>query len=128
MIAVAAFNLAQNAMGAQQRQPTTDARSSATLLLAGGWSWKQNVSEVAIAKAADGELAAVDGLEQGPIGRRPGIEGAVTSALLADGTAELVGQLTQGRVFIDRGQCHEIPLVGSMGHLGPTSQVGQTPA
>src|SRR5258708_16114230 len=127
MIAVATFDLAQNAVGTQQRQPTTDACSAATLLLVGGRSWKQDAPEVAIAQAANGELAAVYGLEQGPIGRRPGIERAITSALLPDGTAELFSQLTQGRVFIDRGQCHQIPLVGSFGHFGPPPQAAQTP-
>src|SRR2546426_4209219 len=121
MITVTTLDFAQNAVGTQQSQRTTDAGRTATLLLVRGSGREQDCSQVTIAQSADGEFATIDGLEESPIPRRPGIEGAEPSAFALDRAAELVGQLTQRPFLINRGESHKIAFIGGFGDLGSTA-------
>ena len=67
-VAMAFWDLVENAMGAQDTQEVGDASAAAAALLGRLWrAGKQEPLEVAVAQAVDAELPAVDGLEQGDL-------------------------------------------------------------
>ena len=122
-VAVGSADFLDQTMCSEQSQLAGDGASTALLLVGIGPGLEEQGAKVPIAKSVDGKLAAVDGLEQGPVVGRPGVEGSGTATVSLDRFADLFDPLEQGDFSAGGRQGGQIAVVGGVGDLGSSFQV-----
>src|SRR5437667_2555260 len=124
--AIGARNFGNQAMSAQQCQSPRDLGGLRALLLFVFGFAKQQVPDVAVAKALQSPFAAVDGGQQLSVGGIKGVERSVPTLLAPHGSTNLDRLLGQRGSDAGCGQSGQVTVVGRSGNLGSPVKVSHS--
>ena len=111
-------------MGAEESQFAADGSRPAALLgLIPGSARVEEGLQVSVTQAIDGELAPIDGLQEGVIVRVERVQGPHALLMPANAPFEGGGELFQRGTVVDGGQCRAVNVQRFLRNLGAQSHV-----